>query len=90
MSHFHCSSPIYLPCWDSTQISVPLGQGTRSQEVSSRTHICRRINANFAENVAIIEAALLNTSLLELQRQWPHRRLLPRIFYEQINEAELE
>ncbi|KAM3178986.1 hypothetical protein ACTXT7_001493 [Hymenolepis weldensis] len=47
-------------------------------------------DANFAENVAIIETTLSNKSLLELQRQWPQRRLLPRIFYEQFSEAELQ
>ncbi|VDL59330.1 unnamed protein product [Hymenolepis diminuta] len=47
-------------------------------------------DANFAEKVVIIETVLSNTSLPELQRQWPQRKLLPRIFYEQFNEAEPE
>ncbi|KAM3171002.1 hypothetical protein ACTXT7_017478 [Hymenolepis weldensis] len=47
-------------------------------------------NANFAENVVIIEIVLSKMLLPELQRQWPPRRLLPRIFYEQFYEAEPE
>ncbi|KAM3173262.1 hypothetical protein ACTXT7_012847 [Hymenolepis weldensis] len=47
-------------------------------------------DATFAENIVIIETALSKTSLPELQQQWAHRRLLPRIFYEQFNEAEPE
>ncbi|KAM3173266.1 hypothetical protein ACTXT7_012851 [Hymenolepis weldensis] len=37
-----------------------------------------------------LATALSKTSLPELQQQWAHRRLLPRIFYEQFNEAEPE
>ncbi|KAM3171605.1 hypothetical protein ACTXT7_016291, partial [Hymenolepis weldensis] len=47
-------------------------------------------DATFAENVVFIKIALSDTSLPELQQQWPHRRLLPRIFYEHFNEAESE
>ncbi|KAM3177290.1 hypothetical protein ACTXT7_004805 [Hymenolepis weldensis] len=47
-------------------------------------------DADFAENVVIIETGLSKTSLPELQRKWSQRRLLPRVFYEQFNEAEPE
>ncbi|VUZ51620.1 unnamed protein product, partial [Hymenolepis diminuta] len=47
-------------------------------------------DANFAKNIVIIETSLSKTLLPELQRKWPQRRLLPRVFYEQFNEAELE
>ncbi|KAM3175024.1 hypothetical protein ACTXT7_009356 [Hymenolepis weldensis] len=45
-------------------------------------------DANFLENVVIIETVLSKTSLPEMLRKWSQRRLLPRIFYERFNEAE--
>ncbi|KAM3183125.1 hypothetical protein ACTXT7_010962 [Hymenolepis weldensis] len=47
-------------------------------------------DADFAENVTIIEIALLKTSLPGLRRKWVQRWLLPRIFYDQFNEADPE
>ncbi|KAM3183726.1 hypothetical protein ACTXT7_009804 [Hymenolepis weldensis] len=47
-------------------------------------------DADFVKNVVIIETGLSKTSLPELQRKWLQRRLLPRVFYKQFNEAEPE
>ncbi|VDL61390.1 unnamed protein product [Hymenolepis diminuta] len=47
-------------------------------------------DADFAEDVVIIEIVLSKTSPSELQQQGPQRRPLPKISYEQFNEAESE
>ncbi|KAM3185115.1 hypothetical protein ACTXT7_007034 [Hymenolepis weldensis] len=67
-------------------------EGTLSPSNNYTTNIrnSHSQDANFAENVVIIKTTLSKTSLPELQQQWPRRRLLPRIFYKQSNEAEPE
>ncbi|KAM3174496.1 hypothetical protein ACTXT7_010426 [Hymenolepis weldensis] len=47
-------------------------------------------NADFVENVVIIETGLSKISLPELQRKWSQGGPLLRIFYEQFNKAEPE
>ncbi|VUZ57533.1 unnamed protein product [Hymenolepis diminuta] len=55
-----------------------------SNNHSTNTRSIRSQDLDFADSVTII--ALSKTSLPELQLNWPQRRLLPGIFYGQLNE----
>ncbi|KAM3177711.1 hypothetical protein ACTXT7_003982 [Hymenolepis weldensis] len=70
--------------------SIDQGDPLPSDNYPTNIRSCHSQDADFAEDVVGNETALSKTSLLELQRQWPQRRLLPRVFYEQFNEAEPE
>ncbi|VDL18580.1 unnamed protein product [Hymenolepis diminuta] len=67
-------------------------EGTHSLSGNYPTNITNihSQDADFGKDVVTIETALLKMSLSELKGKWPQRRLLPRIVYEQFNEAEPE
>ncbi|VUZ49469.1 unnamed protein product [Hymenolepis diminuta] len=70
----------------------PSTKGTHSpsDNYPTNTRNSHSQDADFAEDVVIIEIALSRTSLPELQWEWPQRSLLSRIFYEQFTEAKPE